>query len=149
MRLNDHYPSVTRMILGGNALVSWYNAMTDPMSALWAIGRQQYGSTLMWLMGLFGAMIVIDVILNDWTPKALCIGKKSFIIRWRRAFKYRHWIFVGLAVCYAGQPYVAEMSGNRASLIPYFYWIALTNIAVAFMDAAERSRSQRWQKAYS
>lgn len=149
MRLNDHTPAAFRMTLGGNAVVSWYNAMSDPMSALFRIGRQEYGATLLWFMGFFGAMIVLDVLMNDWSPKRFNLGKRAFVIQWKKAFLYRHWLFVGLAVCYLGQPYVAEMSGNRVSLVPYFYWIALTNIAMAFLDAAERSRSRGWQKAYS
>lgn len=149
MRLYDHYPSMFRMTLGGNALVSWYNAMNDPNSSLWVIGRNEYGGTLLWFMGFFGAVIVLDVILNDWTPRRFEFSWFSTRIRWQRAFEHRHWLFVGLAVCYAGQPYVAEIGGYGVSLTLYFYWYTFTNIAVAFLDAAQRSRSQGWEKAYS
>lgn len=137
------------MSLGGNALVSWYNAMNDPHSSLFTIGRHEYGATLLWLMGLFGAVILLDVIVNDWSPRTARIGAFKFNIRWQRAFRNRHWFFVGLAVCYAAQPYVAERGGYVVSLLPYFYWYAFTNIAVAFLDANQRSRSPGWQKAYS
>ena len=129
--------------------MSWYNAMNDPNSSLWRIGRQEYGGTLLWFMGFFGAVIVLDVLMNDWSPERIKVGYKSLRIKWRKAFEHRHWLFVGLAVCYAAQPYVAEVSGNGASLQLYFYWYTFTNIAVAFLDAAQRSRSRGWEKAYS
>lgn len=137
------------MTLGGNALVSWYNAMNDPNSSLWRIGRSEYGGTLLWFMGFFGAVIVLDVLLNDWTPSKFKLGVFDFNIRWRRSFEHRHWLFVGLAICYAGQPYVAAVDGKGVSLELYFYWYTFTNLAVAFLDAAKRSRSRGWEKAYS
>lgn len=149
MRLYDYYPSCFRAALGGNALVSWYNAMNDPSSSLWRIGRTEYGGTLLWFMGFVGAVIVLDVILNDWTPDTFRFGKYDLKIRWKRSFEHRHWLFVGLAVCYAGQPYVAAVAGSGVSLELYFYWYALTNIAVSFLDAAQRSRSRGWETAYS
>jgi len=149
MRLNDHYPATFRAALAGNALFSWYNAMNEPNSSLWRIGQHEYGSTLIWFMGFFGALALVDVFLNDWTPKGFHIGPVSFRIRWRRIFYYRHWLFIGLAVCYVGQPFVAQQGGYGVSLVGYFYWVALTNIAVAYLDAAERSRSPEWEKAYS
>jgi hypothetical protein len=149
MRLYDHYPALFRLTLGGNAVVSWYNAMNDPKSSLWTIGRHEYGGTLLWLMGFFGAVIVLDVLANDWTPDRLKIGSKELRLRWQRMFAHRHWLFVGLATCYSGQPYVAEMGGYGVSLVPYFYWYAFTNLAVAYLDANKRSRSQGWEKACS
>lgn len=136
------------MSLGVNALVSWYNAMNDPNSGLWKIGRHEYGGTLLWFMGFLGAVIVLDVILNDWTPDRLKLGAINFKLRWPKIWQQRHWLFVGTAICYAGQPYVAVMGGYSVSLQVYFYTCALTNLAVAFMDAADRSRSQGWEKAY-
>lgn len=149
MRLNDHTPAVFRVTLGGNAFLSWYNAMNEPNSSLWKIGQQAYGSTLIWFMGFFGAVAILDVLLNDWTPKRFSFGPLIFRLRWRRIFQYRHWLFVGLAVCYVGQPFVAQQGGYGVSLVGYFYWVALTNLAIAYLDAAERSRSQEWEKAYS
>lgn len=149
MRLNDRYPSVIRAIMGGNAFFSWYNSMTEPGSALAAIARHEYGSTLIWFIGLFGAVILLDVILNDWTPEKFRFGSLNFRIHWQKAFKQRHWLFVGCAVCYAAQPFVAQKGGYVVSLVGYFNWVAVTYIAVAYMDAADRSRSVGWEKTYS
>lgn len=149
MRLNDYYPSVFRATLGGNAFFSWYNALNEPNSGMWRISQHEYGSTLIWFMGFFGALILTDVLLNDWTPKRFHIGSVELRIRWRRIFYHRHWLFVGIAVCYMGQPYVAQQGGYGVSLVGNFYWVALTYIGLAYMDAAERSRSPEWEKAYS
>lgn len=100
-------------------------------------------------MGFFGAVIILDVLLNDWSPDRFKLGPFDFKIRWKRSFEHRHWLFVGLAICYAGQPYVAAVGGSGVSLALYFYWYTFTNIAVAFLDAAQRSRSRGWEKAYS
>lgn len=148
-RLNDHFPAFGRMILGGNAVVSWYNAMHDPFSSLFTIGQRDHGFTLLWMMGIFGALIVIDVLLNDWSPRCIRVRHKRIYIRWTRAFKQRHWLFVGLAVCYAAQPFVASTEGYTVSLLPYFYWYAACNIACAFLDANQRSRSAGWQNSYN
>lgn len=148
-RLHDHFPALCRLTLGGNALVSWYNSMVDPASQLFWIGKTHDGGILLWLMGLFGATIVIDVIINDWTPEYLRLGPARIRLAWRRAFQFRHFLFVGLSFCYAAQPFVAERSGNGVSLLMYFYWYALCNLAVAFLDANQRSRSVGWQRACS
>lgn len=148
-RLSDQFSPAFRMALGGIAVVSWYNAVHDPFSSLFTIGQRDHGLTLLWLMGMFGALIVIDVLLNDWSPKCVRLRHKRIYIRWVRAFKHRHWLFVGLALCYAAQPFVASRGGYAVSLLPYFYWYALCNLGCAFLDASQRSRSAGWQNSYN
>lgn len=148
-RLNDHFPALCRLYAGGDAIVSWYNSINDPHSHLFRIGLTRDGSVLLWIMAIVGAAVVLDVLLNDWTPKVLRIGRLCYPLRWRRAFHQRHLLFVALAFCYAAQPYVAEKGGYGVSLLIFFYWNSFQNIAIAFFDARQRSRSQGWQRACS
>ena len=148
-RLNDHFPALCRLYAGGDAIVSWYNSINDPHSALFRVGMTKDGSVLLWIMAIVGGAIILDVLLNDWTPKAMRLGPLVYPLRWRRAFRQRHLLFVALAFCYAAQPYVAEKGGYGVSLLIFFYWNSFQNIAIAFFDARQRSRSQGWQRACS
>lgn len=148
-RLNDHFPALCRLYAGGDAIVSWYNSLQDPSSHLYQVAMTRDGSILLWVMGIAGAAVVLDVLLNDWTPERITWGRLSYRLAWRRAFRYRHLIFVLLAFCYAAQPYVAEKGGYGVSLLVFFYWNSFQNIAIAFFDARQRSRSPGWQRACS
>lgn len=148
-RLHDHFPALCRLYAGGDAIVSWYNSISDPEAKLFSIARTQDGGVLIGLMALAGLMVVLDVIINDWTPDFIRIGHRQFHITWKRAFEYRHLLFVTMAFCYAAQPYVAEMGGYGVSLLIFFYWNAFQNLAIAFFDARQRSRSTGWQRACS
>lgn len=146
-RLHDHFPALCRLYAGGDAIVSWYNSVRDPHSHLFRIAKTQDGSILLWVMAFVGAIIVLDVLINDWTPNVIRIGKLSFNFTWKRAFLNRHLLFVALSFCYAAQPYVAEMGGYGVSLLIFFYWNSLQNIVIAFFDARQRARSIGWQRA--
>lgn len=148
-RLHDHFPSLCRLYAGGDAIVSWYNSFSDPQARLFRIAQTLDGGVLLWIMAIAGGVIVIDVIANDWTPDHIQFGSKSVRVAWRRAFEYRHFLFATLAFCYAAQPYVAAQAGYGVSLLIFFYWNSFQNIAIAFLDAKQRSRSVRWQRACS
>jgi hypothetical protein len=148
-RLHDHFPALCRLALGGNAIVSWYSAIHDTNSQLFQIARTADGGALMWIMAIIGAVLVIDVILNDWTPESIRVGSHRFRLYWHRAFRYRHFLFAGLAFCYAAQPYVAEMRGGGVSLLIFFYWNSFLNLVVALLDAKQRSRATGWARACS
>ncbi len=148
-RLHDHFPALCRLYAGGDAIVSWYNSYADPRSHLFSIAKTADGGFLLWIMALAGAAIVIDVLVNDWTPSTIRIGRRCYRFSWDRAWRYRHMLFVALAFCYAAQPYVAEMNGYGVSLLVFFYWNAFQNITIAFFDARQRSRSIGWQRAIS
>lgn len=148
-RLQDNFPALCRLYAGGDAVLSWYNAFHDPATRLASVSRTTDGGVLLWIMALAGAAIVLDVIINDWTPEFIRVGRRNFRLSWRRAFKYRHFLFVTLAFCYAAQPYVAELGGYTVSLLMFFYWNSFQNIAIAFLDAKQRSRSAGWQRACS
>lgn len=146
-RLQDQFPALCRLALGGDAVVSWFNSTNDPRSHLFAIGQTQDGSVLLAIMAVIGALLVLDVLLNDWTPSAITVAGSRIRVEWRKAFQYRHYLFATLAFCYAAQPYVAARSGNSVSLLLFFYWNSFLNIAVAFLDAKQRARGVGWQRA--
>lgn len=145
-RLNDHFGALCRLSAGGNAVVSWYNSFSDPSARLAQIAQTHDGGILIWLMGLAGFAIILDVLMNDWTPDRIMLGNRSFKIVWRKAFEFRHFLFLVLAFCYAAQPFVAEMGGHAISLFVYFFWHAIFNITVAFFDVRQRSRSIGWRR---
>lgn len=148
-RLQDQFPALCRLALGGNAIVSFYYGTTDPGAGLYSVSRYTDGAALLWFMGLIGMVLVLDVLLNDWTPDHVHIGARRFKLAWRRTLRYRHYLFASLAFCYAAQPFVAERGGHSVSLLLFFYWHAFINIAVAFLDAKLRSRGPGWQRACS
>lgn len=148
-RLHDHFPAACRLFAGGDAVVSWYNSYADPASHLFRIAKTADGGVLLWIMALAGGAIVLDVLVNDWTPSTIRFGQHCIRFSWDRAWRYRHLLFVALAFCYAAQPYVAEMSGHKVSLLVFFYWNAFQNITIAFFDARQRARSMGWQRAIS
>lgn len=148
-RLHDHAMALLRFYAGGDAIVSWYNSFSDPGARLFRIAQTSDGGVLIWTMGIVGIAVVIDVLINDWTPQCIRLGKWRMNIRWRKAFEHRHLLFVALAFCYAAQPYVAKQGGYGVSLLLYFYWQAGQCITLAFFDAKQRSRSIGWQRAIS
>lgn len=148
-RLNDHFPALCRLYAGGDAMVSWYNAMSDPGAKLATIAHTSDGGVLLHIMALLGLLVVLDVIINDWSPDFIQIGHKQFQVYWKRAFEYRHLLFAGMAFCYAAQPFVAEMRGYGVSLLVFFYWNSFQNLAIAFFDAKLRARSPQWRRAIS
>lgn len=148
-RLNDHFPALCRLYAGGDAMVSWYNSVSDPAARLASIARTQDGGVLLHLMAVFGLAVVLDVIINDWTPDFIRVGHRKFHLAWQNAFEHRHLLFVGIAFCYAAQPFVAEMQGYGVSLLVFFYWNSFQNLAIAFFDAKLRSRSPQWQRMCS
>lgn len=148
-RLNDHFPTLCRLYAGGDAVVSWYNAMSIPDAKLAGIAQTQSGGVLLGIMALAGVAVILDVFMNDWTPDFIRIGHRQFRVMWQKAFEHRHMLFVTIAFCYAAQPYVAEMGGYRVSLLIFFYWNCFQNLTIAFFDAKLRSRSTQWQRACS
>lgn len=146
-RLHDHFPALCRLYAGGDAIVSWYNSFSDPSARLARIAQTPDGSVLLWIMAIAGVAIVVDVLINDWTPDTIRLGPKVVKIRWRKAFEQRHLLFVLLAFCYAAQPFVAERGGYGVSLLVWFYWNSAQTIVIAFFDAKQRTRGLGWQRA--
>lgn len=148
-RLNDHAVPLLRLFAGGSAIVSWYNAFSDPDSGLFLVALTSDGGFLLWVMAVTGMAIIIDVLINDWTPDYITFGKQRFHISWKRAFRHRHLLFVMLAFCYAAQPFVAARGGYGISLEIFFYWNCFQNITIAFLDVKQRTRSPGWERLCS
>lgn len=149
-RLNDYFPSLCRLYVGGDALLAWYNSVNEPGSRLFRLaGLNSDSAVLLWIMGFAGLAVIADVVVNDWTPDFIRIGHRKFHLAWQKAFVYRHLLFVTIAFCYAAQPFIAEMTGYGLSLVLFFYWNCFQNLAVGFLDAKLRSRSLQWQRACS
>lgn len=148
-RLNDYFAPLCRFYAGGDAVISWYNALNDPQAKLFKIAQQPDAAVLIWAMGIIGVALVVDALMNDVTPACLNIGGVSIPLHWKKAFEHRHWLFVMLALSYAAHPYIAERAGYAVSSVTFFYWNAFQNIVLAFFDVKQRARVPGWQRAYS
>ncbi|NGZ86403.1 hypothetical protein [Duganella aceris] len=131
--IQAHAGSVFRFYIGGNAIVSWYVAMTDPRSLLHLIASTPEGMVLAWAVMLIGAWALADAIINDVLPCRF---------RWPLALAQRHFILVGMAFGYVAQLYIAVSTARPASLLVYYVWHTSVIMAVAFIDATQRSKDQ-------
>lgn len=126
--------SLFRIYMGGNAIVSWYIAMTDPRSLMSLVTLTGEGAALIWLLMFVGAAALVDGIVNDLLPARF---------HWRCAVRQRHFILAALAFCYVAQLYVAFFKLRSTGLLMYYLWNAAAIIAVAFFDAHQRSRDAK------
>lgn len=127
----DRAGSVFRMYVGGNAIVTWYVAMTDPRSLMYLVASTRDGAILIWALMAVGAIAVLDAVINDFLPDRF---------HWRVALRQRHYILVAMAFCYIAQLYVEFNSLRSGGLLAYYLWNALTIMLVAFIDAHQRSQ---------
>lgn len=123
--------SACRIYMGGNAIVTWYIAMTDPRSLMHVVASTGEGGALVWLLMLLGACAVVDAVINDVAPKRY---------HWRVALRQRHFILTAMAFCYMAQLYVAFYSFRSTGLLLYYLWNAGVIMLAAFLDAHQRSR---------
>jgi hypothetical protein len=130
-RLSDYALTLLRIYMGGNAIVSWHTAMSEPRSLIAESTKTPDSQVLIWLLGVVGVLFVIDVIINDIMPK-------RFI--WKRALKHRHFLFSALAYCYVAQLFVGVMAHQGVALLISFVWNASIIMVAAFLDAKKRSR---------
>lgn len=130
-RLSDYALTLLRMYMAGNAVVTWYNAISEPSSLIARTTATPDGKMLVWLLGIVGALMAIDVIINDVMPR-------RFI--WNRALKNRHFLFSALAFCYVAQLFVGVMAHQGVALLIYYIWNASVIMVASFLDAKKRSR---------
>lgn len=123
--------SVFRIYMGGNAIVTWFIAMTDPRSLMYAAASTGEGAVLVWLLMLVGAAAVIDAVVNDLLPRRF---------HWRVALRQRHFILAAMAFCYVAQLYVAFFNFRSTGLLLYYLWNATMIMLAAFLDAHQRSK---------
>lgn len=130
-RLSDYALTVLRMYMGGNAVVAWYSAMSEPSSMIAKTTRTFDGTLLIWVLGIVGAAMVIDVIINDIMPRKY---------QWKKALKYRHYLFAALAASYVAQLFAADMASHSSGLGVSWAWHAGMTMIASFVDAKKRSR---------
>lgn len=130
-RLSDYALTVLRMYMGGNAVVTWYNAITEPTSLVARTSNTFDGQLLIWILGIIGASMVIDVIINDVMPQKF---------QWKKALKYRHFLFAALAASYISQLFVSDMASHGNALRVSWVWHAGMTMIASFVDAKKRSR---------
>lgn len=126
--------SVFRIYMGGNAIVSWYIAMTDPRALLHLVASTWDGATLIWMLMLLGGCAVIDAIVNDLLPERF---------HWRVALRQRHFILVGMAFCFLTQIYISFAQGRSTGLVFYYLWNASMIMLAAFLDAHQRLKDAK------
>lgn len=123
--------SAFRIYMGGNAIVSWYIAMTDARALMHVVASSEEGAALVWLLMVLGACAMVDAIVNDLAPARF---------HWRVALRQRHFILTAMAFCYVAQLYVAFYSFRSTGLLLYYLWNASMIMLAAFLDAHQRSR---------
>jgi hypothetical protein len=123
--------SVFRIYMGGNAIVTWFIAMTDPRSLMHSVASTGEGAALVWLLMLVGVAAVLDALINDLLPERF---------RWRVALRQRHFILAAMAFCYVAQLYVAFFNFRSTGLLLYYLWNASMIMLAAFLDAHQRSK---------
>ena len=120
-----------RIYMGGNAIVTWYIAMTDARSLMHVVASSGEGAALVWLLMILGACAVVDAVVNDVAPARF---------HWRIALRQRHFILTAMAFCYVAQLYVAFYSFRSTALLFYYLWNAGMIMLAAFLDAHQRSK---------
>lgn len=146
-RLQDQFSPFIRFYMGGQAVTTWYSSFANPESTFHEVSTTSDGGLIMWMMGLCGMLLLVDLFVNDWTPDWVEIGRRRLGFGWENIWKHRHWLFVGIAASYAAQPQVADASGQSSAILVVCYFQALCNVLAAFIDAGERSRRLWWQRA--
>lgn len=145
-RLQDQFSPFVRFLLGGQAVVTWYSATTNPDATLYMVAATEDGNIFIWAMGLLGVILLIDLFVNEWTPDTVQFGRRCINLNWERTWHYRHWLFVGIATCYAALPQIADTSSQNIAVMIVCYWHSFVCMVAAFLDAGERSRRLWWQK---
>lgn len=127
----DRAGSVFRLYMGGNALVSWFVAMTEPRSMIRLAASSSEGTILSWALMLIGLAVVFDVLINDFLPDRF---------HWKTALRQRHILLAAMAFCYVAQLYVGFYSLHSPGLLLYYMWNACTIMFISFVDAHQRSK---------
>lgn len=146
-RLPDYSMALLRVYAGGDAILGWYQSFSDPGARMFRIAQNQDNAIMLWVLGLIGVALILDVIINDLTPEKVTVGKWSFTLRWQKAFEHRHLLFVMIALSYLAHPYLAIAAGRPVEGVYFLYWNAAQAIVLAFFDVKLRTRGTKWQRA--
>lgn len=123
--------SIFRMYMGGNAIVSAYMAATEPRSLMFWVASTSAGAALIALLALVGVAAILDAVINDLMPKRF---------NWRVALRQRHFILAAMAFCYLAQLYVSFLQLRSSGLLIQYLWNVVAIMALAFLDAHQRSK---------
>lgn len=136
----DHASTVFRIYVGGNAMVTWYVAMTDPRSLMHMVASTRNGAILIWLLMGVGLAALLDAVINDVLPTRF---------HWRPGRRQRHYILAALAFCYIAQLYVEFFNMRSGGLLAYYLWNAATIMTIAFIDAHQRNQDAQCSTIYN
>jgi hypothetical protein len=126
--------------MGGNAIVSWFIAGSDPRSLASLTAASTDGAILVWVLALIGVALLLDAGVNDFLPARF---------RWRTAVRQRHFILMAMAFCYCAQLYVGLSNYTSIALLVYYLWNVCAIMLVTFVDANQRSRDATCVITYS
>lgn len=146
-RLPDYSMALLRFYAGGDAILAWYQSFSDPGARMFRIAQNQDNAIMIWVLGIIGVVMVLDVIINDLTPEQLNVFGRHITLRWDKAFEHRHWLFVIIAASYVAHPYLATAAGNKVEGVAFFFWNGFQAILLAFFDVKLRTRGTKWQRA--
>jgi len=147
-RIQDQFSPFVRLFMGGHAVLTCFSAQVNPESTMAGVASTSDGRLIIWTLGALGFTLLLDLFVNDWSPKSVGYGPHRIYLNWRRTWRHRHWIFVGIAACYAAVPQVADATGQNIAVMILCYWNSFINMAAAFIDAGERSRQLWWQNTF-
>lgn len=139
-RLSDKGLTLLRVYIGGNALISWYIAISDPLSIVGLNAILSEGMPLVWFQATMGLCILMDTIINDFLPVKY---------KWEKALKYRHILFSALAFSFVGQLFSAAMAHQSAANIIYYVFNASIIMLASIQDAKKRSRDAECAMIYN
>lgn len=139
-RLSDKGLTLLRVYIGGNAIISWYLAISDPRSLVGINALLSDGMPLVWFQAFIGICILMDLVINDFMPKR---------VTWKNALKYRHVLFSSLAFSFVGQVFSAAMSHQTAANIVYYVFNASIIMLASIVDAKKRSRDAECAMLYN
>lgn len=132
-RLSDRALPLLRLYMGGNAVVAWHSAVTNPGALLYRVASGSPDAlNLVWLLGVVGFLVLADLVINDVLPERF---------RWHQALRHRHFFLIALSFCYVAQLFVGSMGGKVLHLLIYNVWNASVIMFAAFLDAKYRSRN--------
>jgi hypothetical protein len=145
-RAQDRWSPYIRFVLGGQAVITWYSTFSNPNATFHALSKSEDGGIFFWAIGICGALLMVDLFVNDWFALLPNRRQESLTLGWRRIWKSRHWLFIAIAGCFAALPLIVDAFGQSDAVKLVCYWYSVIYMAAAFIDAGERSRRLWWQR---
>lgn len=126
----NHAASISffRVVASVIAIFTW---------GLFEIGgmRMPFTPSLVTALLVVGLVGLFDVLINDVLPARF---------HWRTVERNRHYVLAAMAFCYMAQLFVAFSAVRESGLFYYYLLNAFALMAVATVDATQRSRCEKW-----